>query len=218
MNRIIYVAGVNRIAIAKTADIVPDWLLSVTLLRNYPHWLQHYLGKDRNIRWDPGTFSPDPVSYAFYRGWVDYKMRSKDEYFQYDEINDHEITTWYLKDMRRRGYNPIPILQPGGDETMLTTEKRLGIGALVHLSDEARQKYLDHLFYDYDVTAECHLLGMIKHEWFSPYKKAVKGDNTSHIQRSEWNRRKTPEEWMLEYGKQWIPFKERQFIQMAIGF
>jgi hypothetical protein len=216
MNRIIYVAGVNRKNLAVQASSVPYWLLSVTLLRKYPTWLDQHLAK-RTILWDPGTFSEDSVSYSYYRTYIDRYMRSKDRYFQYDEIGDAEATAWYLQDMRKRGYQPIPILQ-GNAFHLLKTENVIAIGGLVRFTDEARVKYLDEIFYDHKPTALIHLLGMVKHEWFEPYEKAVQGDNTSWIPRSEWNRRKTIDEWMLEYGEQWIPFKSREFVQMAIGF
>lgn len=78
-----------------------------------------------------------------------------------------------------------------------------------------RMRYLDELLGS-GITAKVHLLGMMKAEWFAPYKAAVQGDNTSWIPRSEWNRRKSPEEWMKEYGEQWIPHRPREAVQMAL--
>jgi hypothetical protein len=215
MKRIIYVAGVNRKHLAAAADECPYWLLSVTLLRKYPSWLAQYL-IGRTVIWDPGTFSEDAVAYHRYRSYLDRYARSQDEYLQYDEIGDPEATAWYLQDMRRRGYDPVPILQPGGNIELLQ-EKRLAIGGLVRLSEEQRRHYLDDIFYNHTVTARVHLLGMGRAEWFEPYKTAVSGDNTSWIPRSEWNRRKTVSEWMQEYGEQWIPYRPRRATQIQLA-
>lgn len=218
MNRTIYVAGVNRKHLAAAVEHIPYWLLSVTLLRRYPSWLSQYMTKHRKVRWDPGTFSDDPVSYSTYRSFIDRYVRSQDEYFQYDEIGDHESTAWYLKDMRRKGYSPIPILQPGGDESMMWTEDQLGIGSLVMMNDQERILYLNHLFYDVpelETFAHCHLLGMKNHEWFSPYYSAFEGDNTTWVRGAQY---KENPGILNEYGEQWIPFKAREFVQLAIGF
>ncbi len=216
MERIIYVAGVNRKHLADAADSVPYWLLSATLLRNYPSWLATRL-KGRKVRWDPGTFSEDSISYPKYRAMIDRYFRSSDDYLQYDEIGDEEATAWYLKDMRRRGYKPIPVMQ-GKMFYLLRTEPLVAIGGLVRMQPEERQKYLDEIFYDHKPFSQIHLLGMIQHQYFSPYEHASCGDNTSWIPRSEWNRKKTIEQWMKEYGEQWIPYLPRELVQMAMGF
>lgn len=215
MNRIIYVAGVNRKNLANQASSVPYWLLSVTLLRKYPDWLAQHLN-NRVVMWDPGTFTEDCVSYSYYRTYIDRYMRSQDQYLQYDEIGDPEATAWYLQDMRKRGYRPIPIMQ-GDAYHLLQNEPMLAIGGLVHMKDRDRRRYLDSIFYDHKPTARIHLLGMIKHEWFAPYKNAVQGDNTSWIPRDAWNRKKSIDEWMLEYGEQWIPYVKRNEYQMAMN-
>lgn len=214
MKRIIYVAGVNRKHLAEQASKVPYWLLSATLLRRYPSWLESYM-QNRDVIWDPGTFSDDCISYQGYRAYIDRHAKSKHKYMQYDEIGSPEATEWYLKDMRRRGYKPIPILQPGGDRSLLHSEKMVFIGGTVPMSYGERMRYLDDLLGS-GITAKVHLLGMMKAEWFAPYKAAVQGDNTSWIPRSEWNRRKSPEEWMKEYGEQWIPHRPRDAVQMAL--
>jgi len=214
MKRTIYVAGINRKHLAVQASSIPYWLLSVTLLRKYPSWLQQHLS-NRVVLWDPGTFSEDPVSYSYYRTYIDRYIRSIDQYFQYDEIGDSEASLWYLQDMRKRGYNPIPILQANSFH-LLKSEKKIAIGGLVRLSNEDRIRYLDQIFYDYKPSAEIHLLGMKNKEWFEPYAQAIQGDNTSWIPRSKWNRKKSIEAWMLEYGEQWIPYKERQLRQMTL--
>lgn len=216
MIRTIYVAGVNRKHLADAADSVPYWLLSATLLRKYPSWLDSRL-KGRKVRWDPGTFSEDSISYIKYRSMIDRYFRSSDDYLQYDEIGDEEATTWYLKDMRRRGYKPIPVLQ-GKAFYLLRQEPLVAIGGLVMMQNDERRRYLDEIFYDHKPVSQIHLLGMIKHEWFSPYEQAVCGDNTSWIPRSEWNRKKTIEQWMKEYGEQWIEYAPRELVQMAMGF
>lgn len=216
MNRIIYVAGVNRKHLAEAADSVPYWLLSATLLRNYPSWLDNRL-KGRKVRWDPGTFSEDAICYTKYRSMIDRFFRSSDDYLQYDEIGDEEATAWYLRDMRRRGYKPIPVLQ-GKAFHLLRQEPLVAIGGLVRLQDAQRRSYLDEIFYDHKPVSMIHLLGMIKHEWFEPYETATCGDNTSWIPRDAWNRKKSIEEWMKEYGVQNIPFKPRNMVQMALGF
>lgn len=215
MNRTIYVAGVNRKHLGVQASGVHNWLLSCTLLRKYPSWVDQYMGRD--VMWDPGTFSEDPISYSYFRHYIDRYCRSHHRYLQYDEIGDAEATEWYLKDMRRRGYKPIPILQ-GRAFHLLRQEPILAIGGLVKMEDEPRRRYLDEIFYDHRPVGRIHLLGMIKHEWFAPYGEAIQGDNTSWIPRSEWNRQKSISQWMKEYGIQWIPHKPRELVQMAMGF
>ncbi|KKC49570.1 hypothetical protein VE23_25085 [Paenibacillus sp. D9] len=216
MQRIIYVAGVNRKHLAEHADGVPFWLLSATLLRKYPSWLDGRL-KGRKVRWDPGTFSEDAISYPRYRSYIDRYVRSSDDYLQYDEIGDAEATAWYLQDMRRRGYAPIPVMQ-GNMHYLLRTEPLVAVGGLVRMSKDARRRYLDELFYDHRPASQIHLLGMLNPEWFAPYEQARYGDNTSWIPRDEWNRRKTIEAWLKEYGDQWIEFIPRELVQMAMGF
>jgi len=217
MQRSIYVAGVNRKHLAKQAELVPYWLLSSTLLRKYPSWIDGYLTRSRSVIWDPGTFSNDPISYSYYRQFIDRYCKSHHQYLQYDEIGDPEATAHYLTDMRRRGYKPIPIMQQG-QHYLLRQEPLVAVGGLVMMEEQARRRYLDEVFYDHRPTARIHLLGMIKHEWFAPYETAVQGDNTSWIPRSDWNRQKTIEQWLTEYGEQWIPYQPRQFVQMALGF
>lgn len=214
MERIIYVAGVNRKHLAEQASSVPYWLLSATLLRKYPSWLEPYM-RNRAVIWDPGTFTEDCISYQGYRAYIDRHAKSKHMYMQYDEIGNPEATAWYLQDMRRRGYNPVPILQPGGDTRLLQTEQLVFIGGTVRMSEEERIRYLDGLLCG-PVRARVHLLGMMLPKWFAPYNAAVQGDNTSWIPRSEWNRRKTVAEWMQEYGKQWIPPEPRRSVQLAL--
>lgn len=216
MQRIIYVAGVNRKHLAEQASVCPYWLLSASLLRKYPSWIEPYM-RNRTVIWDPGTFSEDCISYQGYRQYIDRHVKSKHTYMQYDEIGDHEATDWYLHDMRKRGYRPIPILQPGGDLEMLKNEALVFIGGLVRMQPEDRARYLDQILTP-DKSAKVHLLGMMQHEWFSPYSAAVQGDNTSWIPRSEWNRRKTVSEWMKEYGEQWVPHKPNRVIQLAMSF
>jgi len=214
MNRTIYVAGVNRKHIAAAADRVPYWLLSATLLRKYPAWLSGYLSR-RKVLWDPGTFSADAMAYHRYRDYLDRFARSEDEYLQYDEIGDAEATGWYLKDMRRRGYKPIPIYQPGASIELLQ-EQRLALGGLVPMKSEARRHYLDELLYNGPVTARLHLLGMWRREWFEPYAHVISGDSTTWLPRGEYNRRKTQAEWLEGYGEQWIPFQPRSVIQQTL--
>lgn len=216
VNRIIYVAGVNRKHLAQQASSVPYWLLSVTLLRKYPNWLAQHL-QNRTIIWDPGTFSEDPVSYSYYRQFIDRYMKSKDQYLQYDEIGDAEATAWYLQDMRKRGYKPIPVLQ-GNAYYLLRQESLVAIGGLVRMEEGKRRRYLDEIFYDHRPSARIHLLGMKDPQWFTPYLEAVQGDNTSWIPRSDWNRKKTVEQWMKEYGEQWMPYIPREMVQMVMGF
>ncbi|EHQ63649.1 hypothetical protein PDENDC454_04259 [Paenibacillus dendritiformis C454] len=216
MRRIIYVAGVNRKHLAEAASVCPYWLLSATLLRKYPSWIEPYMRR-RAVIWDPGTFSDDCISYQSYRSYIDRHVKSRHVFMQYDEIGDHEVTSWYLKDMRRRGYNPVPILQPGGDESMLMNEPVVFIGGLVRMNEEDRMRYLDRLLGP-EVTAKVHLLGMMRPEWFAPYLPATQGDSTTWIPRGEWNRRKTVTEWMKEYGEQWVPYQPNKATQLALNF
>ncbi|MBU5356118.1 hypothetical protein KQI74_28095 [Paenibacillus barcinonensis] len=214
MKRTIYVAGVNRKHLAEQASSVPYWLLSATLLRKYPSWLDPYM-RNRSVIWDPGTFSEDCISYHGYRSYLDRYAKSKHMYMQYDEIGDPEATAWYLQDMRRRGYEPVPILQPGGDTGLLQRDGLVFIGGTVRMRDDERMRYLDSLLLQ-PIKARVHLLGMMRPEWFAPYNSAVQGDNTSWIPRDAWNRRKTVSEWMKEYGSQWVAHKPREVVQMAL--
>lgn len=214
MNRVIYVAGVNRKHLAEQASSVPYWLLSATLLRKYPSWIEPYM-RERTVIWDPGTFSEDCISYQGYRAYIDRHVKSRHQYLQYDEIGQPDVTAWYLQDMRRRGYKPIPVLQPGGDEGMLQREGLVCIGGLVRMDETARAHYLDSILRP-EIKAKVHLLGMMRPQWFAPYLPAVQGDSTSWIPRSEWNRRKTVAEWMQEYGDQWIPYEPRKVAQLSL--
>jgi hypothetical protein len=217
MKRVIYVAGVNRKHLADAVDGCPYWLLSATLLRKYPSWLDNRL-RNRKVIWDPGTFSQDAISYQGYLTFIDRYVKSGMPYLQYDEIRNPETTAFYLRDMRKRGYNPIPVFQPGGDESILQNELFVAIGALVGMDESTRMKYLDEILLDHKATAHVHFLGMRQHRWFKPYKQAISGDNTTWIPRSEANRRKTIEEWMKEYGEQWIPYEPKKEIQIVMGF
>lgn len=216
MIRTIYVAGVNRKNLAEKAAEVPFWLLSATLLRKYPSWIEQYMTKERQVRWDPGTFSEDPISYATYRDYIYTHAKKHHSYLQYDEIGDSEITAWYLRDMRKRGMKPIPIMQ-GDMVYLLRQEKHIAIGGLVRMEEESRKKYLDEIFYDHKPQCKIHLLGMIQHKYFAPYEQALEGDNTSWIPRSEWNRKKTISEWMMEYGEQCVPYQPRDLVQMKLA-
>lgn len=214
MIRTIYVAGVNRKHLAAAAENVPYWLLSATLLRKYPSWIEPYM-RNRAVIWDPGTFTEDCISYQGYRAYIDRNVKSRHQYMQYDEIGNPDATEWYLRDMRRRGYRPIPILQPGGDEAMLQSEDMVFVGGTVRMPDDQRRRYLDSLLLK-PMRAKVHLLGMMRHEWFSPYSQAIQGDNTSWIPRDAWNRRKSIEEWMREYGEQWVQHEPRAAVQMTL--
>jgi hypothetical protein len=171
--------------------------------------------KARAVRWDPGTFSSDAISYRAYRDYIYFHAKRHHDYLQYDEIGDAEATGWYLRDMRRRGMRPIPILQ-GDAWNLLRQEPHLAIGGLVGMQEHERANYLDDIFYNHRPVGRIHLLGMMQHQWFSPYAEALEGDNTSWIPRSEWNRRKSIEEWLTEYGEQWIPHKPRECVQLRL--
>ncbi|WP_240644693.1 hypothetical protein [Paenibacillus paeoniae] len=168
--------------------------------------------RHRAVRWDPGTFSNDAISYRSYRDYIHQHAKPWHDYLQYDEIGDPEATAWYLQDMRRRGMHPIPILQ-GNAFHLLHSERHIAIGGLVGMPEARRVDYLDEVFYEHKPVGRIHLLGMVQHKWFSPYT-AVEGDNTSWIPRDEWNRRKTIAEWLAEYGEQWVPFQPREMFQM----
>jgi len=79
--------------------------------------------RDRSVLWDPGTFSEDSISYRTYRKHIQSNVKPWHTYLQYDEIGDEEATLWYLKDMRKRGFNPIPIMQ-GQSYHLLRQEKQ----------------------------------------------------------------------------------------------
>ena len=216
--RTIYVAGVNTRKLANQANDVKHWLLSATLLRTrvgLPEWIRPYL-VGRKVLWDPGTFSKNAINYASYRSWVDCWSRSTDEYLQYDEVGDPESTAWYLADMRRRGYDPIPVLQPGGSLKLLS-EPRLAIGGTVRMSKSTRRQYLDDIFYTLQdhPPSRVHLLGMWAPEWFEPYP-AVSGDSTAWIPRGPHNRQKTVEEWLIHYGLVDIPYARRTTLQLKL--
>jgi hypothetical protein len=211
VKRIIYVAGINRKHLAAHMDKIPYWLLSATLLRKYPAWIDLYM-RNRSVIWDPGTFSEDCISYQGYRSYIDRNVKSKQLYMQYDEIGNPEVTEWYLKDMRKRGYNPIPILQPNGNESMLKTERLVCIGGLVPMQPTQRVNYLDRILTN-EVKAKVHLLGMIKHQWFSPYLNAVQGDNTTWVRGAAY---KNNPDIIKNYGEQWVPHKVNKILQLAL--
>lgn len=220
MRREIYVAGINTRPLASAAAELPFWLLSATLLRRanggMPEWIQPMLYR-RSVIWDPGTFSEKALSYPAYRTWIDRHARSYDQYLQYDEIGDAEVTQFYLADMRRRGYDPIPVLQPGGNEQLLH-EPRCAVGGTVPMTRRRRIEYLDDLFYGRIAhsSGKLHILGMHKEEWFRRYPFAS-GDSTTWIPRGEYNRRKSIVEWLREYGEHDIPLdlpKQRQEVMV----
>lgn len=226
MKRTIYVAGVNTRKLAASVAHCPYWLLSVTLVRAkktmFREWLFPYLdepmadGSLRHVIWDPGTFSDDAVSYQTYRRIVDY-IRERwphHEYLQYDEIGDPEATAFYLEDMRRRGYDPIPVLTVGGDKSLLR-EPRVMVGGVARMGPKVRRAYLDHLFDGFTPAPDqyVHLLGMSQKPWFHEYQ-ATGGDSTTWIPRAPYNRRLTIDEWVArDYGEQDIPYIGRTAAQ-----
>lgn len=193
-------AGINRKHLAAYADPCPYWLLSVTLIRKYPTWLSNHLA-NRKIIFDPGTFTPDAVSYKYYLSFIDRYARSQDGFLQYDEIGDHEATDWYLRDMHRRGYKPIPILQPNGNAELLNAD-RCAIGGLLGMTPIKRKAYLDSLLKNNHVKAKIHLLGLIGAKWFESYDCAFSGDSTTWIPRAPWNKKRSIDEWIALYGEQ----------------
>lgn len=217
MKRFIYTAGINTRPLATGASSCRYWLLSATLLRRkdgLPDWIRPYL-VGRFVMWDPGTITENAISYLSYRRFLDQHTSKHDEYLQYDEIGDPEATDWYLSDMRKRGYRPIPVLQPGGD-LILLKQPRVAIGGLVGMTDDNRQIYLDRLFYEEKRDfGQIHLLGMSQQAWFKRYP-VLSGDSTTWIPRGEYNRKKTYAEWMLEYGEQDISYEPPETIQMEV--
>lgn len=210
MRRTIYVAGINTWTRLPALSVCNYWLLSVTQVRTragIPKQLQPYL-PGRKIIWDPGTFSDNAISYLNYRRFIEDHVRPEHDYLQYDEIGDPEATAWYLADMRRRGFNPIPILQPGGSEALFD-EPRLAIGGIARKSWSWKMRfdYLDKLFYPPTGPRKVnwvHLLGMGRREVFERYP-AASGDATTWIPRQKPHRRKSIAEWMEQYGEQDIP-------------
>lgn len=168
-------------------------------------WIEPYL-HGRQVMFDPGTFSRGAVSYLDYRRFIEDYQPSL--YLQYDEIGDPEATAWYLSDMRRRDFAPIPIMQPGADPTMLDTEPKLALGGLAVMSKPKRQEYLDSLFYpngELRKVGWVHLLGISPEQWFERYP-ASSGDSTTWLPRNKWNRHKSLDEWVQWYGERDIPF------------
>lgn len=219
MRRDIYVAGINTRPLAVAAADSPFWLLSATLLRRanggMPEWIQTMLC-GRSVIWDPGTFSEKALSYSAYRTWIDRNVRSRDQYLQYDEIGDPEMTDFYLRNMHTRGYDPIPVLQPGGNESLLD-EPRCAIGGTVPMAKSQRILYLNGLIYRRvrRPTARLHILGMHSHEWFRRFPFAS-GDSTTWIPRGEFNRRKSISEWLSEYGEHDIRLEHPSEMQEAM--
>lgn len=221
MRRIIYAAGVNTKRLAETASQCPYWLLSVSLLpkKGPPAWLEPYLG--RNVLWDPGTFSVDARTYPHYREWLSRYVRPHHRYLSYDEIGgDPDLNMAYLQDLRRRGFNPIPVYHPGMPKSVLSAP-RVAVGSLVGMqADEVRQRHLDGLFYGevnaFRPDAEVHLLGMGKDSWFERYP-ATSGDSTTWIPRFPWNRETTTDEWMRRYGVQEIPLITPETVQRRLA-
>lgn len=158
----------------------------------------------RLVRWDPGTFSNDAISYKTYRTFLHEHTKPWHSYLQYDEIGDAEATGWYLQDMRRRGMNPIPIMQNGAFH-MLEQENHIAVGGLVPMGKHERREYLDEIFLHRKAQCKIHLLGMVQPEWYAPYERAREGDNTGWIPRAPWNRKRSIEEWFAGfYGRQFI--------------
>ncbi len=220
MRRTFYLAGVNRKGLAAAASPVEYWLLSFTLLRRQanglPEWLHPYL-TGRQVVWDPGTYADRAVSYLDYRRFLDSIRGRGDPYLQYDEVGDADATGWYLRDMRRRGYEPIPVLQPGGDVRLLE-EPRVAIGGLVPMPPHQRQAYLDELFYGdgrMQPVGQVHLLGIVARQWFMRYP-ARSGDATTWLPRSEWNRSRSIAEWLSAFGEQDVPFRPPGEIQAPL--
>lgn len=74
------------------------------------------------------------------------------------------------------------------------------------MSSDSRRLYLDQLFGSGDrPTGRLHLLGMWRAEWFERYP-VTSGDSTTWIPRGPYNRQRTVEEWLREFGQQHIPY------------
>ncbi|MDN4090876.1 hypothetical protein [Paenibacillus polymyxa] len=140
--------------------------------------------------------------YQSYLSYIDAHVLSQHSYLQYDDFRDPNATTWYLKDMRQRGYNPLPILQPGGNNMLLHTEDIVFMSGLLQMDDMERSVYLDkHLMVG--IRAKVHLLGIKDTHWFAPYAAAIQGDHSFRGDHSFWRHRR---ERSVEFGEQWIPY------------
>jgi len=207
--RTIYVAGVNRRALAEVAAGCAYWLLSFgSLPRRWPIWLDAYLA-GRSVLWDPGTFAERHPTYEQYcRLLADHAQRGH-EALAYDVIGDGEQTSWYLRDMQRRGLPVTPIWQRGMDSSLLESP-RCAVGGLVPLTPTERAALLASLFWHADGTlrpvGRVHLLGMGSRGLFAKVP-AISGDSRSWLGPWRWNRQRSMTDWMAAYGKQWIPLQ-----------
>ncbi|MGG1673993.1 hypothetical protein ACIFOE_25870 [Paenibacillus sp. NRS-1783] len=201
MKRTMYVSGLTTKSLAQQAQVIPYWLLSVAQLRSYPEWLDPYVCK-RTVIWSPGTESERP-DYLGYLSYIDEHVMGQHTYLQYDDFRDPNATTWYLKDMRRRGYNPLPVLQPGGNSMLLHTEDLVFLSGLLEMDDMERSAYLDkHLMVG--IRAKVHLQGIKDANWFAPYAAAIQGDHGLTDNHSFWRLHRS--ERSGEFGEQWIPY------------
>ncbi|QDA30237.1 hypothetical protein [Paenibacillus polymyxa] len=201
MKRTIYVSGLTTKSLAHQARVIPYWLLRVSELRRYPEWLDPYV-TNRSVMWSAGS-GIDRPDYMGYLSYIDKHIIGRHAYLQYDDFRDPNATTWYLKDMRRRGYNPLPILQPGGNSMLLHSEDLVFLSGLLQMDDMERSDYLDkHLMVG--IRAKVHLLGIKDAPWFAPYAAAIQGDHSLRETHGFWRQRCT--ERSDEFGEQWIPY------------
>ena len=158
MMRTLYVAGVNTRPLAASANACDSWLLSYTLLARVADWIAPWMRpylEPRRIIWDPGTFSNHAATYAQYLAFLDAIGRDTGTYLQYDVVGDARQTAHYLEDMRNRGYDPVPILQPGGDAIILQARTNAGCA-----DDAAMRAWLIAELNRRTLTATAHRCGV----------------------------------------------------------
>lgn len=202
MKRTIYVSGINTKSQAHQAQVIPFWLLSVAEMRTYPKWLDLYV-TNRSVVWSAGGAEIERPDYWSYLSYIDEHVMGHHAYLQYDDFCNADATTWYLKDMRRRGYKPIPILQPGGNSMLLHFEDLVFMSGLPEMNDMERSAYLDkHLMVG--IRAKVHLLGINDARWFVPYSSAIQGDHRIIANHRFWGHHRR--ERSIKFGEQWIPY------------
>lgn len=247
--RVIYAAGINRHHLAHIGAACDYWLLSASLVATAYRrtggigaWLLEHGVLGRQVMWDPGTFVKGALSFVEYLRFleatlIDHPDAASDwrlqygpvdpdeadpgeDYLAYDVPGDPDATARYLAEMRRLGFDPIPVLQRGMDPALLETEPRVAIGGLVRLSPTERMAYLDGLLYPGGrrrrIAGQVHLLGIAAERYFRRYP-AASGDSSTWLPRGPWNQQQSMEQWLAEhYGARWIPYAPPQTLQMRL--
>lgn len=204
MERIFYVAGIDRPKYADYWAHQKYWLISVAFVGSnrtgIKPWMLPYL-KTQKILFDPGVFSKNfSITLERYVEFIrEYALPYGHEYLQLDVIGDAEATHENLVKMRELGLNPVPVLQIGGNKEILK-EKRSAVGGLLSLGKNERKEYLKGLFEDPDEYGSIHLLGVTDFELIQ-HTNAYSMDSTSWIPRRGPKRAR---DFRGDYGEKFV--------------